>query len=248
MLRESGSGKDISEVSGGILSKKLISLTARIISSLVIDSLCDQAREEDLAVAWLYCDYNSQQEQTVINMMGAILKRLVGAEIPEDIRKAFHEGRRPLLADLIRMLRITIASLPHVFICIDALDECLPKNVPEVLESLRDIVRGSPSTRIFLTGRPHVGGDIQGYFPKAVATPISPNQDDIRNYLEMRLDRDPEPEAMSNDLRTDIVRVIPEKISDMYVRPFRISTPSIMYAYKPLCVDSSLFLSTSTLF
>ena len=187
----------------------------------MIDSLCDQAREEELVVTWLYCDYNAQQEQTVINMMGAILKRLVGREIPEDIRKAFHEGRRPLLEDLIRMLRIAIASLPKVFICIDALDECLPMNVPEVLESLRDIVREFPSTRIFLTGRPHMGGDIHRYFPKAVVIPISPSQDDIRNYLEMRLGRDPEPEAMSSDLRADIVRVILEKISDMCVRPFR---------------------------
>ena len=190
----------------------------------MIDSLCDQAREDDLTVAWLYCDYNAQQEQTVGNMMGAILKRLVGREIPEDIQKAFQEGRRPLLADLIRMLRIAIASLPQVFICIDALDECLSKNLLEVLESLRDIFRESPSTRIFLTGRPHVGGDIQRYFPNTVAIPISPNTDDIRNYLEMRLNRDPEPEAMSHDLRADIVRVILEKISDMCVRPFLIYT------------------------
>ena len=89
-----------------------------------------------------------------------------------------------------RYLRIAIAPLPQVFICIDALDECLPKNVSEVLESLRDIVRESPTTRIFLTGRPHVGGDIYRYFPKAVAIPISPSQDDIRNYLKLRLDRD----------------------------------------------------------
>ena len=45
--------------------------------------------------------------------------------------------------------------------------------------------------------------------------PISPNTDEIRNYVEMRLDRDSEPEAMTNDLRADIVRVILEKISDM---------------------------------
>ena len=96
----------------------------------MIDRLCDQAREESIAVAWLYCDYNLQQEQTVINIMGAILKRLVGREIPEDIRRAFLDGRRPLLADLMRMLRITIAKLPQVFICMDALDECLPKELP----------------------------------------------------------------------------------------------------------------------
>ncbi|PUU75509.1 hypothetical protein B9Z19DRAFT_1131165 [Tuber borchii] len=62
----------------------------------------------------------------------------------------------------------------------------------------------SPQTRIFLTGRPHIKEDIQGYFPNAVVMPISPSMDDIRSYLEMRLDRDPEPEAMSNDLRADI--------------------------------------------
>jgi len=207
----------------------------------VIDRLCGQAKEEDLAVAWLYCDYNSQQEQTAINIMGAILKRLVGREIPKDIREAFQEGRRPILADLMRMLMIAISSLPQVFICIDALDECLPKNLPELLESLRYIVRESPTTRIFLTGRPHVKETIQRYFTEVAVIPISPNRDDIRNYVEMRLDRDGEPEAMSDDLRADIVRIILEKIPDMCVRAFGVSILSTMYAYQKPCVDSSLF-------
>ena len=89
---------------------------------------------------------------------------------------------------------------------------------------------GVPSTRIFLTGRPHVREDIQRYFTKVVI-PISPNTDDIRNYMEMRLSRNAEPEAMTNDLRADIVSVILEKISDMCVGPFGISTRSMMYPY-----------------
>ena len=189
---------------------------------MVIDRLCDQAKEEDIAVACLYCDFLAQQEQTTTNMMGAILKQLVGrGDIPEHVRQAFQDGkrevggRRPLLADLMRMLKITIASLPPVFICIDALDECLPKNLLELLESLRDIIRESPWTKILLTGRPHVREDIQRYFTGATAIPINPNRDDIRNYLEMRLERDQEPEAMNNDLRADIVKTIMEKMSDM---------------------------------
>ena len=113
------------------------------------------------------------------------------------------------------MLRAAIASLPRVFICLDALDECLPKHLPELLGSLRDIVRESSRTRIFLTGRPHVRGAIQRYFAGIVVILISPNTDDIRNFLEMKLDRDEEPEAMDNDLRADIVRTILEKVSDM---------------------------------
>ena len=188
----------------------------------MIDSLCDRAAEESIAVAGLYCDFLSQQEQTTINIMGAILRQLIGrGGIPNYLREAFQKsetefgGRGPLLTDLIGMLRAAIASLPRVFICLDALDEFLPKYLPELLELLRDIVLECPRTRIFLTGRPHVGGDIQRYFSKAVVIPVSTNPDDIRNYVKMRLDRDTEPEAMSNDLRMDIIRVILEKISDM---------------------------------
>jgi len=214
LLRGSGGGQDTSEVGGGIRLKKR-PLMAGNTSSLVIDSLCDREREEGLAVAWFYCDYNAQQEQTATNIIGAILKRLVGKEISDDIRKAFEEGRKPLLADLMRMLKIAISSFPQVFICIDALDECLPDDLPELLGSLRDIVLEFPRTRIFLTGRHHVNKDVRRYFPKAVAIPIKPDQDDIRNYLEMRLDRDGEPEAMNKDLRAEIVTTISEKMSNM---------------------------------
>ena len=221
-----------------MLWEKRISLTKRNASSLVIDSLCDQARNEELAVACLYYDFLAQEEQTVANIMGAILKQLVGrGDIPEDVREAFQGGKReiggrgPRLPDLMRMLKIAIAPLPQIFICIDGLDECLPKDLPNLLESLRDIVRESPRTRIFLTGRPHIKEAIQRYLTKAVVIPISPNQDDIKNYVEMRLDRDDEPEAMNKDLRADIVTTILEKMSDMCVGAFGLSFLSAIYTY-----------------
>ena len=194
---------------------------ARNTSSIVIDTLCDQARGEDIAVAGLYYDFLAQQEQTVTNVMGSILKQIIGRGIPKYIREAFQQGKwetgtRGLgLADLMAMLRTTIASIRQVFICIDALDESLPENLPELLESLRDIAQKSPTTRIFLTGRPHVEQDIQRYFPTASVVPISPNMDDIKNCLEMKFDRDIYPEAMNDDLRAAIVRIILEKVSDM---------------------------------
>jgi len=202
----------------------------------VIDCLCDQAGEEDIAVAALYYDFLAQQEQTITDVMGSILRQLVGRDIPKYIREAFQRakganGRGPRLADLKAMLRTTIASLRQVFICIDALDECLPKHQPELLEWLRDITRESPLTRIFLTGRPHVKEDAQKYFPTAAVVHISPNTGDIKNCLEMKFGRDAYPEAMSNDLREDIVRIVLEKASDMCVEAFIISTLSIMYTY-----------------
>ena len=165
-------------------------------------------------------------------MLGAILKQLVGrGDIPEYLRDAFQKGKREFggrglrLPDLVGMLKVTIASLPRVFICIDAADECLPKYLPGLLGSLRDILRELPRTRVFITGRPHVKQDVDRNFAKAVVIPISPNADDIKSYLEMRLDMDTEPDAMNEDLRVDITRAILEKISDMCVRVF--STPNL---------------------
>jgi len=135
-------------------------LTTRNTSSLVIDSLRDQAGKDNAAVAGLYCDFLLQKEQTITNVMGAILKQLVGrGGIPNYLREAFQKGqqefggRGPQLVDLMGMLQTEIASLPQVFICLDALDECLQKYLPELLESLGDIVRECPRTKVFLT--PH---------------------------------------------------------------------------------------------
>ena len=168
--------------------------------------------------------------QMVKNAFGFPVVAMV-SHIPVKSRMAINyvkEGRRPLLADLMRILKTTITSLPQVFICIDALDECLPKNLRELLESLRDIVREFPKTRIFITGRPHVGEDIQRDIPEAVAIPIRPNQNDIRNYVVMRLDRDIEHEAMSDDLRVEIVKTILDKMSNMCVGASPLPT---MYTY-----------------
>ena len=69
-------------------------LTARNISSLVIDSLCDRAQEENIAVVGLYCDFPSQQEQTTTNTIGAIMKQLVcRGGIPDHLRAAFEKAK-----------------------------------------------------------------------------------------------------------------------------------------------------------
>ena len=204
------------------LSYKWTSLTASNISSLVIDSLCDQVRNRDIAVAGLYCDYLAQEQQSTTNMLGAILKQLLERDgIPQSVRQAFRVekmgfgGRAVQILDLMKILKTTIASLPEVFICIDGLDECLPNNRRELLESLQSIAQASPTTRMFLSGRPHIRDEITRYFAEAIMIAVVPTIEDIKRYLEMRLDRDTTPSAMDSKLRARIMSVIPRKISQM---------------------------------
>ena len=98
---------------------------------------------------------------------------------------------------------------------IDALDELARKHRLEVLDSLQEMVRVSPNMRILLTGRPHIDAEIVECFSRVARIHISPTQDDIKNYLEMRLKGDTTPKAIDDELRTDIKKVILEKISEM---------------------------------
>ena len=185
----------------------------------MIDSLCNRAGEGDLAVAWFYCDYLAHQEQTAMAMLGAILKQLVSiGEMPDDVRQTFRKrfsDRGPQLPEIVGMLKTTIALLPPVYICIDALDEPTPESRQELLESLQDIGRKSPSTRMLFIGRSHVQGEVNKYFTGAIVIPVSPTDDDVKAYLGVRLGRDTEPEAINDDLRSDIMRMIPEMISEV---------------------------------
>jgi len=171
-----------------------------------------------------YCDFRDRREQTTVNIIGTILKQLiVRGEVLEHVQKAFQKaknevgGRGLRLPDMVRMLKQTIATLPQVFICIDALDECLPQHLLGLLVSLEDTLQESPGTRIFFTGRPQVQAEIEKRFTGSVILPISPKTHDIERYLKKRLEMDTKSGAMSNALRADILRVIPQRISGMYV-------------------------------
>ena len=69
----------------------------------MIDSLCDQAKGQNVAIACLYLDFAAQQEQSATSMLGAVLKQLVVGlgEVPDEMVQAYEEqknfigGRRP---------------------------------------------------------------------------------------------------------------------------------------------------------
>ena len=79
-------------------SQRILLLIGHDDSSLVIDKLCDEAIEEDPTVACFYFDYAARSEQSPINMLGSLLRQLVGGqgEIPEAIVKDFRKEKRSI--------------------------------------------------------------------------------------------------------------------------------------------------------
>ena len=80
------------------------------------------------------------------------------------------------------------------------------------------IVQECSNVRLFLTGRPQIRAEVEGCFPgDACVVEIEPTPDDIGRYIEERLKEELDMSAINEGLRADIRRIVPTKISGMYV-------------------------------
>ena len=158
-----------------------------------------------------------------MSMLGALLKQVVRGfkQIPKEIMDAFrkHEKvigvRRLPLPEIVKLLG-SLSSIRRTFFCLDALDECATADRAKILPSLRDIIEMSPTTRVFLTGRPHVGDEVGRHLPgRTAVVSVIPRMDDIIRYIHSKLGEDTTPHEMDKGLEAEIVKKIPETVSEM---------------------------------
>ena len=231
------------------------------ISSLVIDELCDRAGDQKIAVACLYCDFQSQKMQTPENVLGAPVKQIISGleQIPTKIATAFQKaknqvgGRGPRIPDALELLKAAVAPWDRAFICIDALDEFLGKNLPKLLRSWHAISRSCPGIRFFFTGRPHIEIEIGKYFSEcARCLRIKPTREDIMRYVEMMLDDDSVSEAMNSDLQAEIMSRVSETISDVYVAaifcPSLVDTVTVAPRFLLVSLNITAILGDTTVY
>ena len=193
----------------------------------MIDTLCDaagEAREDNMAVACFYFHFAAQkEEQTAASMLGALLKQVVGVyeQIPKEIRDAFEKKKKVIgglklgLAEIVKLLG-SLSSFRRTFFCLDALDECVPGDRVQILRSLGDILKMSPTTRLLITGRPHVGSEMERHLPGGVVlVSISPQKNEIIQYIHAKLVEDTTPDEMDEELEAEIVKMIPASVPEM---------------------------------
>ena len=158
-------------------------------------------------------------------MIGSLLKQITAGatRIPVEIKSAFNESRKeggqgPRLRDMMKLFVKTIRSIKRIYICADAVDELLPQDRAELLRALRQIVQDAPNTRLFLTGRPYVRGELDKHLTKkAYSIRIVADQGDIARYISRKMDDDDarDPDLMTEELKDDIMKTILEKASEM---------------------------------
>ena len=158
-------------------------------------------------------------------MLGSLLRQLVSGQgnIPEAIAEDFQNeksvigGRGLQVSGIVKMFQ-AITATRHTFICVDALDECVPEHRIVVLESLGQMLKGSPNTRLFMTGRPHVRSEVERELGGAATFIfIQTTEDGVLRFLREKLRKDTIPSLMSSTLEGDIMKSIPTISSETYV-------------------------------
>jgi len=189
----------------------------------VVDHLISQHGERQ--VAYIYCDYRDQKNQTVVHILGSFLKQLLSAAIhtvPEAIINELEaiqtKGKRVETSEVIQMLKSVVSQLDVCFLCIDALDELEPRVRMEFLKLLHSEFEFG-AARIFLTGRPHIQSEVNRVFQFNLedAIHITADQRDIKAYLnhEIELDTEINPDEMNESLKHEILKAILSKADGM---------------------------------
>ena len=198
-------------------------LTSNKISSLVIDTLRKQTRGQNIAVIFLYCDYQAQKDQSAVNMIGSLVLQaaLRAPVIRSEIESAFDESKQEggdglQLPDMVKLFVNVASHTEVVYIAVDAVDEVLPQHRFEFLHALREILQDAPNVRLFLTGRSYIRAEFDKHLTKkAYAIHIVADQEDITLYLSQKIDNDEDPGLMTEDLKRNIMTTIVEKTSEM---------------------------------
>lgn len=131
-------------------------------SSLVVDHLQAESDIHGIGLAYIYCDYNEQDQQTPSQLIGALNKQLArqSVELPVQVKILYADNKEPKLPldvdQQIKLLHQLVALFPTTFIVIDALDE-VDNSVHQHRRILLDAIKRfmSSSIRLFVTSRPH---------------------------------------------------------------------------------------------
>jgi Cdc6-like AAA superfamily ATPase len=116
-----------------------------MLATIAISHLLQTVQNDFTGVAYVYCNYKKQNEQSASSLLAAILKQLVQAYplLTEPVKRlhALHKERetRPSIVELFDTLQTALTSLSTVYIVVDALDECRDDVRRSFLAKLRDL-------------------------------------------------------------------------------------------------------------
>lgn len=188
-------------------------------TAIVVDHLSSK-QEADTLTAYVYCTYQTQEQQSHDQLVASILRSLVQqlSKAPDGIQEAFKtQGRlgRPLTAQQVfSAIKGISACAERVNVLIDALDE-LPGETRDDLIATMLRLQTEIGLSLFLTSRYNFGVEDKTSPDPDLTVEIRAASEDVQKYLRANLPRLPRCVAGKAKLQDLIVQSITEVVDGM---------------------------------
>jgi hypothetical protein len=175
----------------------------------VIDYLRLHFQHQNVAVLYIYFDYQDRQNQKSIRILQTLLKQVVSQLdiIPSELVALYEECiRRNTSPDILTLLEQFLAccqEFDSTYVLLDGFDECDDSQQEQILSLIHKFLRQC-SLRIMLTSRPYLHR-LQTLFESSLLMEFKAEEEDIRKYLSTRLEKI---RYLSQDLKSEIIDVI----------------------------------------
>lgn len=195
-----------------------------ILTSIVVNDLSTRFKgNQNIGIAFLYCQFAQKGKQTYHDLLASILKQLSQGQhpLPESVRR-MHEKHKnkgmPTSAEISSVLRAVTHLYSRTFIAIDALDECEESDSSRTkLLSEVFALQADSSINIFATSRFHK--DTEVYFSEALKLKVGAHPEDVRRFIGSQVHRLPSFVARDQTVQEEIQNRLAEVSDGMYVGP-----------------------------
>jgi len=149
--------------------------------------------QSNISIAYVYFDYQNEDAQSGDYVVRTLLKQLLLPTdlIPRELEQVYEDccshSKSPDKAFFIQQLSSAAAKFSSVYIMLDALDECSLKTLNDIISLIHQFK--ASTLKFFCTFRPNLI-NLGKQLGVSTIYSIAAHDDDIRNYLSIRLKRE----------------------------------------------------------
>ncbi|KAI9694151.1 MAG: hypothetical protein M1822_003422 [Bathelium mastoideum] len=175
-----------------------------ILASIVVEEIFTRFHHDDSTiVAYIYCNFKQQNDQTLESLLASLLKQLAQGRpsLPKSLKSLYDQSKakktQPSADDISAVLQSVATEYSQVFIVVDALDECrcainlftTSRWIPEIIEEIK----------------------------QDLSLEIRAHEQDVRKYIDGRISHLPSFVRKNLDLQQEIKRGIVETVDGMFL-------------------------------
>lgn len=198
------------------------------LTSSVIDRIQGALEEDpkDEGFAFFYCDRNEAKRAQPLSILQSFVRQLsTTASNPKlmqiQLRNACKTAREKgtsFRSDQCRELILaSLNSYDKTILVIDALDECDPALRDEIIDALNSfLIESRKPVKIFISSRPDPDIKSQLESSPNVGISATDNQDDIKKYLDLELDKLAKNASFLKSVKSSIIDKLLERCQGMF--------------------------------